>query len=52
MGEGDAGFAAPAEVLNPVWSPLQTIPLTSDSARFTDPEWTKHPTRFYRVRPQ
>ena len=43
---------AAAEVLNPVWSPLQTIPLTSDSARFTDPEWTKHPTRFYRVRPQ
>ena len=40
------------ELLNPVWSPLQTITLTSDSVRFTDPEGSKEPTRFYRVRPQ
>ncbi len=40
------------ELLNPVWSPLQTITLTGDSVRFTDPEGSKEPTRFYRVRPQ
>ncbi len=43
---------ASTELVNPVWSPQQTIPLTSDSVRFTDPEGSKEPTRFYRVRPQ
>ena len=43
---------ASTELVNPVWSPLQTITLTGDSVRFTDPEGSKEPTRFYRVRPQ
>lgn len=33
-----------------IWSPLQTNTLTSDTLFFTDPEWTNHPARFYRVR--
>lgn len=35
---------------NPVWSPLQTNTLTSDSLYFSDPQWTNDPARFYRVR--
>jgi hypothetical protein len=34
----------------PVWLPLQTNTLTADSLFFTDPDWTNHPARFYRVR--
>ncbi len=35
---------------NPTWSPLQTNLLTSDSWFFSDPEWTNHPARLYRLR--
>lgn len=35
---------------NPIWSPLQTNTLTSDSLYFSDPEWTNYPSRFYRLR--
>jgi len=35
---------------NPVWSPLQTNTLTSDSSYFSDPRWTNYGTRFYRLR--
>lgn len=35
---------------NLVWSPLQTLTLTGDSIRFTDPDWMLQPTRFYRLR--
>lgn len=35
---------------NPVWLPLQTNTLTDGSAYFSDPQWTNHPGRFYRVR--
>jgi hypothetical protein len=35
---------------NPVWQPVQTNTLTSDSAYFSDPQWTNYPARFYRLR--
>ena len=35
---------------NPVWSPLETNTLTSDTLYFCDPDWTNHPARFHRVR--
>jgi hypothetical protein len=35
---------------NPVWTPLQTNTLTGDSFYFSDPQWTNHPARFYRLR--
>ena len=38
------------DLLNPVWSPLQTITLTSDSFYFSDPQWMNHLRRFYRLR--
>ncbi len=35
---------------NPIWSPLQTNTLSSDSLYFSDPQWTNYLGRFYRVR--
>ena len=35
---------------NPVWSPLRTNALNSDTLYFSDPQWTNYPARFYRVR--
>ena len=35
---------------NPVWTPLQTDALTSDTLYFSDSQWTNHPARFYRLR--
>jgi hypothetical protein len=34
----------------PVWTPLQTNTLTADTLYFSDPQWTNHPVRFYRLR--
>jgi hypothetical protein len=34
---------------NPVWSPLQTNIFIGNSFYFSDPQWTNHPSRFYRV---
>jgi len=34
----------------PVWIPLMTNMLISDSMYFSDPKWTNYPTRFYRIR--
>ena len=34
---------------HPVWSPLQTNMLTSSSWYFSDPQWTNHPSGFYRT---
>ncbi|HTV40516.1 MAG TPA: leucine-rich repeat domain-containing protein [Candidatus Sulfotelmatobacter sp.] len=34
---------------HPVWSPLQTNMLSSNSWYFSDPQWTKYPNRFYRA---
>lgn len=35
---------------NPIWSPLLTNTLSSDTFYFSDPDWTNYPSRFYRVR--
>jgi hypothetical protein len=32
------------------WMPLQTCTLTNGSIYFSDPKWTNHPARFYRLR--
>jgi hypothetical protein len=33
-----------------VWVPLQTGTLANGSLYFSDPQWTNHPARFYRIR--
>jgi hypothetical protein len=38
------------DLANPVWTPLQTNTLTSDTLYFSDPQWTNYPDRFYRLR--
>jgi hypothetical protein len=35
---------------NPVWSPVGTNMLTGGSSYFSDPAWTNHPGRYYRLR--
>jgi hypothetical protein len=35
---------------NPTWSALQTNTFADGSFYFSDPEWTKYPTRVYRLR--
>ena len=35
---------------NPTWIPLATNTLTGGSLYFSDPDWSKYPTRFYRLR--
>jgi hypothetical protein len=37
---------------NPVWSPVATNTLSGGTFHFSDPQWTKYPSRFYRVRSQ
>jgi Leucine Rich Repeat (LRR) protein len=34
---------------NPVWTPVSTNTLTGGSSYFSDPQWTNHSTRFYRL---
>ena len=34
---------------NPVWTPVSTNTLSGGLSYFSDPQWTNHPTRFYRV---
>jgi len=50
----DSGMAVVVEactnLLNPLWSPLQTNALTGDTSYFSDPGWTNFPQRFYRIR--
>lgn len=36
-----------SNLTNPAWHPIQTIVLTNDTVRFSDPEWSKYPARFY-----
>ena len=43
---------ASADLNNPKWSPVQTNVLNNGVVNFTDPEWNKNPSRFYRVRSQ
>ena len=35
---------------NPIWVPIGTNTLASDSSYFSDPQWTNCPARFYRLR--
>ena len=32
------------------WQPVDTNKLATDSAYFSDPQWTNYPDRFYRLR--
>jgi hypothetical protein len=41
---------AATNLAHPVWLPLQTNTLASDSWYFSDPQWTNYPKRFYRLR--
>jgi hypothetical protein len=34
----------------PIWVPVSTNILTAGTSYFSDPEWTNHPARFYRLR--
>jgi len=36
-------------LVNPIWSRVGTNPLAGGSSYFSDPQWTNHPTRFYRL---
>jgi hypothetical protein len=38
------------DLANPAWFPLQTNTLNGDSFYFSDPQWSNHPARFYRLR--
>ena len=38
------------DLVNPIWSPVGTNSLTGGSSYFSDPQWTNHPARFYRLR--
>jgi hypothetical protein len=50
--DASAIVEASADLNNPKGSPLQTIVFNNGLVNFTDPEWTKYPSRFYRVRSQ
>jgi hypothetical protein len=39
-----------ADLANPDWFPLSTNNLAGGSSYFSDPDWTNHPARFYRLR--
>ena len=41
---------AATNLANPVWTPVGTNTLTGGSSYFSDPQWTNHPARFYRLR--
>jgi hypothetical protein len=41
---------ASADLANSIWSPVGTNTLTGGSSYFSDPQWTNHPARFYRLR--
>ena len=41
---------ASTNLANPVWAPVGTNTLTGGSSYFSDPQWTNHPARFYRLR--
>ncbi len=51
---GSSGMVVVVEagttLAHPNWSPLLTNTLTSASFYFSDPDWTNHPARFYRLR--
>jgi BspA type Leucine rich repeat region (6 copies) len=40
---------AATNLVNPVWLPVSTNPLTGGTSYFSDPQWTNYPERFYRA---
>jgi hypothetical protein len=40
---------AATNLSNPIWVPVATNALTSGTSYFSDPLWTNHPQRFYRL---
>ena len=36
-------------LVTPVWTPVSTNTLTAGTSQFTDPQWTNHPARLYRL---
>lgn len=36
-------------LVEPVWTPLQTDALTNGSCYFSDPQWSNYPGRYYRI---
>jgi len=38
------------DICNPDWQPVQTNTLATGKDYYTDPQWTNHPSRFYRLR--
>jgi len=41
---------ASTSLANPAWVPVGTNILTDGASYFSDPQWTNHPARFYRLR--
>jgi hypothetical protein len=41
---------ASTDLSQSVWQPVQTNTLSGGSAYFSDPQWTNHPVRYYRLR--
>ncbi len=41
---------AGVDLANPVWTPVGTNTLTGGTSYFSDPHWTNHPIRLYRLR--
>jgi hypothetical protein len=41
---------ATTNLASPAWIPVGTNTLTGGSSYFSDPQWTNHPARFYRLR--
>jgi hypothetical protein len=39
-----------ANLVSPIWTPLQTNVLNGGPAYFSDPQWKNYPVRFYRLR--
>jgi len=45
-----AAVEACTDLANPAWSPVSTNILSGGWSYFSDPQWTNHPRRFYRLR--
>ena len=41
---------ATTDLAHPTWAPVTTNTLSGGASYFSDPQWTKYPTKFYRLR--
>jgi hypothetical protein len=41
---------ASSTLANSTWAPISTNTLINGQSYFSDPQWTNHPSRFYRLR--